>query len=75
MRSNCFIKMIIAAEKANFNRQLTITYTKTLYEKMISSPYVLSENSAFVEIIPYETLWELTLELLSTGGNKRYYLR
>jgi hypothetical protein len=74
MRSNCFIKMIIAAEKANFNRQLTMTYTKTLYEKMISSPYVLSENSAFVEIIPYETLWELTLELLSTG-NKKYSFR
>lgn len=65
MRSNCFIKMLIAAEKAHFSRQLTITYTKSLYEKMIKSPYVLSENSAFVEIVPYETLWDITLELLS----------
>jgi hypothetical protein len=65
MRSNCFIKMLIAAEKAHFSRQLTITYTKSLYEKMTKSPYVLSENSAFVEIVPYETLWEITLELLS----------
>lgn len=64
MRSSCFIKMLIAAEKAHFNRQLTITYTKSLYEKMVKSPYVLSENSAFVEIVPYETLWEITLELL-----------
>lgn len=68
MRSNCFIKMLIAAEKANFNRQLTITYTKSHYEKMIKSPYVLSENSAFVEIIPYETLWNITLELLSQNA-------
>ncbi len=70
MRSNCFIKMLIAAEKANFNRQLTVTYTKSLYEKMISSPYVLSDNSAFVEIVPYETLWELTLELLPQSSKK-----
>ncbi|MFZ1706031.1 MAG: hypothetical protein WAT79_16920 [Saprospiraceae bacterium] len=70
MRSNCFIKMLISAEKASFNRQLTITYTKSLYEKMIESPYVLSESSAFVEVVPYETLWELTLELLPHGSKR-----
>lgn len=63
-RYNCFIKMLIQMTKANFNRIRTIRYTSSLRNKLISMPLEQSSISLDTEIIPFEDLWEMVLELL-----------
>jgi hypothetical protein len=63
-RSNCFIKMIIQMTKADFNPIRTERYTAELFEKLKTVPLELSEQPVEVEVIPYEHLWEMVLELL-----------
>ncbi len=63
-RSNCFIKMLLLCVKADFHPVRTQNFTNELRKKLVSAPFVTNEMSAQVEIIPYDFLWELVLELL-----------
>lgn len=63
-RSNCFIKMLLLCVKADFHPIRTQNFTNELRKKLVSAPFVTNEMSAQVEIIPYDFLWELVLELL-----------
>lgn len=64
-RSNCFIKMLLQIPASNFNRvafeRKAQKYRARLQEMSIEN----SRHSFEIEIIPYETLWELTLDALS----------
>lgn len=62
-RSNCFIKMLMQLPKANFHRAAVERKTKELREKL-SSVGIIQNQSAEVEIVPYEVLWEFVLESL-----------
>ncbi|MCG8329849.1 MAG: hypothetical protein MI974_19290 [Chitinophagales bacterium] len=62
-RSNCFIKMLMQLPKANFHRAAVERKTKELREKL-SSVGIIQNQSAEVEIVPYEMLWEFVLESL-----------
>ena len=63
-RSNCFIKMLIKMVEADFNRIRTERYVETLWKKLQSVPIHVAEQGIEVEIIPYEDLWPMVLEML-----------
>lgn len=67
-RSNCFIKMLLLMVKADFHPIRTRTYTEDLEKKLLSTQFVSNENSAHIEIIPYDKLWNVVLELLSRNN-------
>lgn len=69
LRSNCFIKMLMQMVKAKFHRAGTIRKTESLYQKLASTPIVEKSQSQFVEIIPYEQLWEMSLSQLSNRAS------
>ena len=63
-RSNCFIKMLLKMIAADFHPVRTRTYTADLQKKLEKSSPVTDEKSSQVEIIPYDYLWEVVMELL-----------
>ena len=64
LRYNCFIKMLIQMTKADFNRIRTIRYTEKLAQRLATAPFDQSGISLETEIIPFEDLWEMVLDLL-----------
>ena len=63
-RSNCFIKMLMKIPNASFHPVRVRNHTKDYWKKLKAAPMTISEQSYEVEIIPYEDLWELVLEIL-----------
>ena len=63
-RSNCFIKMLLKIPGAGFHPVRVENHTKDLKKKLLSTPMMISEQSYEVEIIPYEDLWEIVMEIL-----------
>jgi len=70
-RSNCFIKMLCKIPDANYHPVALERHTKKLYGKLSTTSYAYSDNPAEIEVIPYETLWEIVLEILSKNQKKR----
>ncbi|MEO1628103.1 MAG: hypothetical protein AAFV25_23340, partial [Bacteroidota bacterium] len=64
-RSNVFIKMLLQIPKANFHREAVTRKTKNLRDRLDNVPLEVARQSAEIEIIPYEDLWEYVLEMLS----------
>lgn len=64
LRSNCFIKMLAKMVKANFHKNATIRTTKRLYERLAATPSATKGQSQYVEIVPYEMLWETIIGVL-----------
>ena len=50
--------------KADLHPIRTKTYTETLRKKLENSHLIIDERSAQVEIIPYDFLWDMIIELL-----------
>ncbi len=67
-RSNCFIRMIIQMTKAGFHPIRTERYTAELAEKLKGHPLELSDQPVEVEIIPYEHLWDLVMQVLERNS-------
>jgi len=65
LRSNCFIKMLGKMVKVSFHKNATIRTTKRLYSRLAETPSATKGHSQFVEIIPYEILWEIVLSKLT----------
>ena len=63
-RSNCFIKMLLQMARADFNRVRTLRYAEKYINKLQSMPLDVASQGIEVEIIPYETLWEMAVDLL-----------
>ena len=63
-RSNCFIKMLILLPKASFNKMRTERHASDLVKKLNSMPIHNTRQGIETEPIPYEHLWEMTLEIL-----------
>lgn len=63
-RSNCFIQMLLQVSRADFNRIRAERYAKPYREKLSLVPMNLANQGLEVEIIPYEDLWEMVLDLL-----------
>ena len=70
-RSNCFIKMLIQLPNANFNKIAAQRKAKKYFDKLLEVPIEKAKQSSEIEIIPYEDLWEFTLELLNKKSYKK----
>ncbi|MCB9274396.1 MAG: hypothetical protein H6564_10175 [Lewinellaceae bacterium] len=73
IRSYYFIKMLLAIPQANFHRQGVVRHAAAYLEKLQSVPLESAQQSAKIEIVPYERLWEFALDSLEekvyTGRN------
>ncbi len=62
-RSNCFIKMLTQLPAANFHKVAVVRKAKKYLEKL-QSVGIINNQSAELEIIPYELLWQFVLKSL-----------
>ncbi len=67
-RSNCFLKLLLELPINGFHRAAVERKAEKWLGKLAEMPFDVVSQSHEVEIIPYETLWELVMESL---GNKR----
>ncbi len=65
-RSSCFIKMLLQIPGASFHREAVIRKAEKFFELLHAKPVEVAYQTHEVEIIPYEDLWGLALELLHT---------
>ncbi len=68
-RSNCFIKMLLQIPQASFHREAVNRKTERYAKNLYSVPLEAANQTHEVEIIPFETLWKMTLDTLDM---KRY---
>ncbi|MDX1683982.1 MAG: hypothetical protein R3275_02035 [Saprospiraceae bacterium] len=64
LRSNCFIKMLLCVVRANFHPTATKRYAEKYINKLYNTSPTVSEQSTEIEIMPYEDLWELIMDML-----------
>lgn len=64
LRSNCFIKMISKIPDTNYHPEALKRHTKKYYDKLTLTKYTYTDNPTEIEVIPYENLWEIILEIL-----------
>ena len=65
LRSNCFIKMLLKLPEADYNPLRTKRYVSKYWKKLQENPLEVNLQSAEVEIIPYEQLWEFVIDIIS----------
>lgn len=63
-RANLFIKMLLKVADADFHPIAAKRYTKEMHLKLLDSNPSANFQSTEIEVIPYEKLWEIVLELL-----------
>lgn len=63
-RSNCFIKMLLSLPAGNFERAQVEQKAQKHLDHLLSMPIEKARQSAELEIMPYEMLWEFVLESL-----------
>lgn len=63
-RSNCFIKLLLLLPKCDFHRVAVERKSKKILTKLQSVPLEVARQSAEIEIVPYEDLWEIVLDML-----------
>lgn len=63
-RSSNFIKMLLKVPECDYKRELVIEKSKRYYDELISNPQDFSDQSLNIEILPYEQLWEVLLDVL-----------
>lgn len=71
LRSNCFIRMLLALVKADFNPIRAKRYAEKYVKRLNFTEINLNEYSAEIEIIPYEELWEIILDITKPLQRKR----
>lgn len=65
LRSNCFIKMLLKLPEADYNPIRTQRYVSKYQKKLNENPLEITLKSTEVEIIPYEQLWEMVIDVIS----------
>ncbi len=70
-RSNCFIKMLLLLPKCDFHRIAVERKSKVLRAKLESVPLEIARQSAEIEIVPYEDLWEIVMDMLEAKFHKK----
>jgi hypothetical protein len=69
-RSYNFLKMLLQIPLGHFDPQLIEVKAARYYSNLIEFPIQLSDQSYEIEVIPYEDLWEMTLNTIkSNQGN------
>lgn len=65
-RSNCFIKMLLEIPKEGFHRVAVERKASKYRERLSEMSLEVANQSHSIEIIPYEDLWEMVLNILGT---------
>ena len=65
LRSSLFIDMLLQVPKCDFRRRRIERATRILSRRLRNTPLEVANQSHDLEILPYETAWEMLLELLS----------
>jgi tetratricopeptide (TPR) repeat protein len=63
-RSNCFIKMLLTLPASSFHKKAVLRKAKKFWDKLRSVPLHTANQSAEMEIVPYEMLWKFAIESL-----------
>ena len=63
-RSHYFFKMLELIPKCDFNASIVKTNAAPLLEHLMKSSQKTANQNFEVEVIPYETLWEIVLSIL-----------
>jgi len=71
LRSNCFIKMLLKLPEAEYHPLRTIRYVTKYENKLRETPFEISLKAVDVEIIPYEHLWEIIIDILYKNVKKK----
>jgi glucan-binding YG repeat protein len=71
-RSNCFVKMLLCALDAGFNKIATQRKAKKYLKRLAEMPITQVKQNYETEYIPYEKLWEIVISLLD---NSHYLVR
>ncbi len=71
LRSKVFIKLLMIMEKQAFDFHLTKQKAEKYLEQLSQHPFKYEGTPTDAEIIPYETLWEMVLEILHSQDVKR----
>lgn len=66
MRSYFFIRLLLVIPQASFHRKAVIRYAEPHLKKLKAISTEVSHQYHKIEIVPYETLWTLTLDTLGT---------
>ena len=69
-RSNCFIKMLLTLPRSNFNRIAVERNAKKFFDRLKSVPLEKANQAEDLEIIPYDDLWEMVLDMLDAPTKK-----
>jgi len=64
LRSNCFIKMLLKLPEAEYHPIRTVRYVTKYEKKLRENPLEILLKTVDVEIIPFEHLWEIIIEIL-----------
>ena len=65
-RSHCFIKALLQIPAASFHREAAIRKAQKFIDQLGTLPLDVAYQTHEIEIIPYEHLWEMALEVLQT---------
>ncbi|MBL7775342.1 MAG: hypothetical protein JNK89_05035, partial [Saprospiraceae bacterium] len=63
-RSNCFLNMLLQVPQAAFQREAANERAQRFRSRLGEKPIELANQTHEIEIIPYEDLWEMALEML-----------
>ncbi len=69
-RSNCFIKMLLQVPISGFHKAAVIRKAEKYKKQLTSVSIDIANQASEIEIIPYEDLWEFTLESLDNQIHK-----
>ena len=65
-RSNCFIKMLMEIPKESFKKEAVAQKADRYRRKLAEMPLAKANQAFHIEVIPYEHLWEMVINLLGT---------
>ena len=63
-RSNCFIKALVQIPEAAFHRAGAARKAERFLKQLNNVPIELADQAHEIEIIPYDDLWEMILDIL-----------
>lgn len=69
-RSNCFIKALLQIPAASFHKEAVIRKAQKYIDQLATLPLDVAYQTHEIEIIPYEHLWEMALEVLQNQSVK-----
>lgn len=71
-RSFFFIKLLIKMVEVSYHPYRVRAHTKTIYAKLKELNFIIDEKSNMVELLPYEELWQIILDLLERNLKEQH---